>query len=144
MSSEARIARQVATRTDDPKWDEEIELLARALPPDLAQALHDRTDPRELLEIVLDLGREPEARATVARCLELVPPAENPAVASRTGLRVLAQIDARFGRMDAALETVRSQAAAGFWKRQDLLLDPDWTLLRKDPRFLKLAQGAEL
>jgi stage III sporulation protein SpoIIIAA len=43
-------------------WDEEIELLARALPPDLARALHERTDPRELLEIVLDLGREPEAR----------------------------------------------------------------------------------
>ena len=59
---ESFIARQVATRTQDPKWDEEIELLARALPPDLAQALHERTDPRELLEIVLDLGREPEAR----------------------------------------------------------------------------------
>src|SRR5437868_2415373 len=43
-------------------WDEEIELLARALPPDLARALHERIDPRELLEIVLDLGREPEAR----------------------------------------------------------------------------------
>jgi len=43
-------------------WDEEIELLARALPPELARALHERTDPRELLEIVLDLGREPEAR----------------------------------------------------------------------------------
>src|SRR6202165_523225 len=43
-------------------WSEEIELLARALPPDLAHALHERTDPRELLEIVLDLGREPEAR----------------------------------------------------------------------------------
>jgi stage III sporulation protein SpoIIIAA len=43
-------------------WDEEIELLARALPPDLARALHDRTHPSELLEIVLDLGREPEAR----------------------------------------------------------------------------------
>jgi stage III sporulation protein SpoIIIAA len=43
-------------------WDQEIELLARALPADLARALHERTDPRELLEIVLDLGREPEAR----------------------------------------------------------------------------------
>jgi len=42
-----------------PRWDEEIELLARALPADLARALHERTDPRELLEIVLDLGREP-------------------------------------------------------------------------------------
>ncbi len=45
-----------------PAWDEEVELLARALPADLARALHERTDPRELLEIVLDLGREPEAR----------------------------------------------------------------------------------
>ena len=44
------------------RWDEETELLARALPPDLARAIHDRIDPRELLEIVLDLGREPEAR----------------------------------------------------------------------------------
>src|SRR5713226_3243140 len=43
-------------------WDEEVELLSRALPTDLARALHERTDPRELLEIVLDLGREPEAR----------------------------------------------------------------------------------
>src|SRR5207237_6217074 len=43
-------------------WDEEVELLARALPPELARALHERTDPSELLEIVLDLGREPEAR----------------------------------------------------------------------------------
>src|SRR5436309_9499558 len=43
-------------------WDEEIELLARALPPDLARALHERIHPSELLEIVLDLGREPEAR----------------------------------------------------------------------------------
>jgi stage III sporulation protein SpoIIIAA len=43
-------------------WDEEVELLARALPPDLARALHERIDPSELLEIVLDLGREPEAR----------------------------------------------------------------------------------
>jgi stage III sporulation protein SpoIIIAA len=43
-------------------WDGEIELLAQALPPHLYQALHDRTDPAELLEIVLDLGREPEAR----------------------------------------------------------------------------------
>src|SRR5437773_9895899 len=43
-------------------WDEEVELLARALPPDLARALHERIHPSELLEIVLDLGREPEAR----------------------------------------------------------------------------------
>ena len=43
-------------------WDPEIELLAQTLPTHLYQALHDRIDPTELLEIVLDLGREPEAR----------------------------------------------------------------------------------
>jgi stage III sporulation protein SpoIIIAA len=45
-----------------PAWDSEIELLAQALPPHLYDALHSRTDPAELLEIVLDLGREPEGR----------------------------------------------------------------------------------
>jgi stage III sporulation protein SpoIIIAA len=48
--------------TPVPVWDPEIELLAQALPPHLYGALHERTDPAELLEIVLDLGREPEAR----------------------------------------------------------------------------------
>src|SRR5947209_15030613 len=43
-------------------WDQEVELLAQALPPHLYRSLHDRLDPRSLLEVVLDLGREPEAR----------------------------------------------------------------------------------
>ncbi len=46
----------------DSAWEREIELLAQALPPQLYHAVHDRTDPTLLLEIVLDLGREPEAR----------------------------------------------------------------------------------
>ena len=46
----------------DVAWDSEIELLAQTLPTHLYQALHDRIDPTQLLEIVLDLGREPEAR----------------------------------------------------------------------------------
>jgi stage III sporulation protein SpoIIIAA len=46
----------------EPAWDPEIELLAQTLPTHLYQALHDRIDPTQLLEIVLDLGREPEAR----------------------------------------------------------------------------------
>ena len=52
----------VTGRRPSGRWDEEVELLARALPADLARSLHERTDPGELLEIVLDLGREPEAR----------------------------------------------------------------------------------
>ncbi len=47
---------------DEGAWEREIELLAHSLPPHLYHALHDRTDPTQLLEIVLDLGREPEAR----------------------------------------------------------------------------------
>ena len=43
-------------------WDPEIELLAQTLPGHLHDALHERIDPTQLLEIVLDLGREPEAR----------------------------------------------------------------------------------
>jgi len=46
----------------DLVWDSEIELLAQTLPPHLYQALHELTSPHELLEIVLDLGRDPEAR----------------------------------------------------------------------------------
>jgi stage III sporulation protein SpoIIIAA len=51
------------------RWEEEIELLSQTLPPHLYQALHDRIDPGELLEIVLDLGREPEARVPAREVL---------------------------------------------------------------------------
>jgi stage III sporulation protein SpoIIIAA len=46
----------------DSRWDGEVELLAQTLPPHVYHALHERTAPDQLLEIVLDLGREPEAR----------------------------------------------------------------------------------
>lgn len=92
--------------------------------------------------IYAGLGREKEARETAQRCLDLVPPEENPAVASQTGLRIMAQINARFGAVDLALDAVRTQIEGGYWKRQDLLLDPDWELLRRDGRFLALAQAA--
>src|SRR5437764_2876252 len=58
MSAQARQPQPSRAST----LDAQVELLARALPPDLARALHERIDPSELLEIVLDLGREPEAR----------------------------------------------------------------------------------
>ncbi len=97
-----------------------------------------------LAVIYAALGREAEARAAAQTCLQLVPPTENPYIASRTGYRVLAQVEARCGHLDAALEIVRKQIAGGYWKRHDLLLDADWALLRRDPRFLQLAQSAPL
>ena len=71
-----------------PIWDPEIELLAQALPPHLYGALHERTDPHELLEIVLDLGREPEARVPGREVLlgtQVVTEADLEYVASRVG-----------------------------------------------------------
>ena len=69
-------------------WDHEIELLAQALPPHLYHALHERTNPGQLLEIVLDLGREPEARVPGREILlssQLVSEADLEYVASRVG-----------------------------------------------------------
>jgi stage III sporulation protein SpoIIIAA len=74
--------------TPVPNWDPEIELLAQALPPHLYGALHERTDPGELLEIVLDLGREPEARVPGREVLlssQAVTDADLEYVASRVG-----------------------------------------------------------
>ena len=46
-----------------PAWNEELSLLFDALPPRIAETCRQLPDSRgELLEIVLDLGREPEAR----------------------------------------------------------------------------------
>jgi stage III sporulation protein SpoIIIAA len=69
-------------------WDHEIELLAQALPPHLYHALHERTNPGQLLEIVLDLGREPEGRVPGREILlssQLVSEADLEYVASRVG-----------------------------------------------------------
>src|SRR5438552_4071191 len=54
-----RMQRGTGARPDTLKF---MALPENPLPAELARALHERTDPRELLEIVLDLGREPEAR----------------------------------------------------------------------------------
>jgi stage III sporulation protein SpoIIIAA len=71
-----------------PIWIPEIELLAQALPPHLYGALHERTDPGELLEIVLDLGRDPEARVPGREILlgtQVVTESDLEYVASRVG-----------------------------------------------------------
>ncbi len=43
---------------------DDLDLLLRAIPPDVVQAVHELTDPSQLIEIVMDLGRSPEARFT--------------------------------------------------------------------------------
>ncbi len=94
--------------------------------------------------IYAGLGRHDDARAAAQKCLELAPPNESVYVAAKASLRVAAQVHARAGRMDEALAIVRDQVDRGFWKKHDLLLDNDWTVLRRDPRFLALAQRARL
>ena len=41
---------------------DDLDLLLNALPPHISSPLRGREDNRELLEIVMDLGRRPEAR----------------------------------------------------------------------------------
>jgi stage III sporulation protein SpoIIIAA len=41
---------------------DDLSLLLKALPPDVLQAIRSLTDPTQLIEVVLDLGRRPEAR----------------------------------------------------------------------------------
>ena len=48
-----------------PSWEEELDLLLQALPPRIGAAAQRVSGGRgDLLEVVLDLGREPEARFT--------------------------------------------------------------------------------
>ncbi len=94
--------------------------------------------------IYAGLGRHDEAWNTARKCLELAPPTESVYLAARVSLRIVAQVAARSGRMDEALAIVREQVERGFWKKHDLLLDPDWHHLRQEPRFLALARQAQL
>jgi stage III sporulation protein SpoIIIAA len=43
---------------------DDLGLLLGALPPDILAAVQDLTDPSQLIEVVMDLGRKPEARFT--------------------------------------------------------------------------------
>jgi stage III sporulation protein SpoIIIAA len=43
---------------------DDLDLLLAALPPDVVAAVHALTDPADLIEVVMDLGRRPEARST--------------------------------------------------------------------------------
>jgi stage III sporulation protein SpoIIIAA len=43
---------------------DDLGLLLSALPPDILKAVQDQTDPVKLIEVIMDLGRKPEARST--------------------------------------------------------------------------------
>jgi stage III sporulation protein SpoIIIAA len=45
---------------------DDLDLLLAALPPDVVAAVHALTDPANLIEVVMDLGRRPEARSTAS------------------------------------------------------------------------------
>jgi tetratricopeptide (TPR) repeat protein len=90
------------------------------------------------------LGQKDEALAAVREAMKLVPPAENPYYAQIVTLPLLVEIQARFGMMDDALVVVREQIAAGWWRRNDLRLGPQFFFARKDPRFRELAEKAPL
>lgn len=56
----------------------------------------------------------------------------------------LAQVQARFGMIDETLAIVEAQSAAGWWRRNYLLLSPDRSILRKDALFRAIAAKARL
>ena len=97
-----------------------------------------------LARIYRGLGKKDEALAAARKCLTLVPPEKNPYFTTRAGLRVLVNAQAQFGQIDEALAIVRDQIAKGFWRRNDLLLNPEFSALQKDPRFRALAEKAPL
>ena len=43
---------------------DDLGLLLNALPPDIFRAVQELTDPTQLIEVIMDLGRKPEARFT--------------------------------------------------------------------------------
>jgi stage III sporulation protein SpoIIIAA len=43
---------------------DDLGLLLSALPPDIFKAVQQQTDPAKLIEVIMDLGRRPEARST--------------------------------------------------------------------------------
>jgi stage III sporulation protein SpoIIIAA len=57
------VADQGATHRRRESIDD-LDLLLNSLPPDIIRAVRDLTDPSQLIEVVMDLGRKPEARFT--------------------------------------------------------------------------------
>jgi stage III sporulation protein SpoIIIAA len=45
---------------------DDLDVLLAALPPDVVAAVHALTDPAQLIEVIMDLGRKPEARSTAS------------------------------------------------------------------------------
>jgi TolB-like protein/Tfp pilus assembly protein PilF len=97
-----------------------------------------------LAQVYAGLGRKDEALAAVQRSLELLPANQDQFIAAQSSLRVLVDVEGRFGMIDEALEVVKQQIAAGWWKRNVLLLHPDFIHLQKEPRFRALAEKAPL
>jgi TolB-like protein/Flp pilus assembly protein TadD len=92
-----------------------------------------------LVQIYAGLGRKDEALATAREVREQANGISYYMAQIDAGR---AQIDARFGMFDDAIELLKTQIPSGWLKRNDLLLGADWAELRKDPRFRVLAEKA--
>ncbi|MEA2647521.1 MAG: hypothetical protein QOE92_2604, partial [Chloroflexota bacterium] len=80
---------KVAAAEPHADWSQELDLLFSALPPRIRDAAREAMSNRdELLEVVMDLGREPEARFSESEVLlgtEAVTEADLEYVAARVG-----------------------------------------------------------
>jgi tetratricopeptide (TPR) repeat protein len=121
-----------------------------ALPPALTlrEEFPQLARPLILLAVIYaGLGREAEATVTAQHAIEIAPAEDRVAAAGDLAMgshAAAAIVHARFGRIDQALALVQANVAAGYWRRNYLLLCPDWARLRKDPRFRAIAENAPL
>ncbi|HEY3756086.1 MAG TPA: TIR domain-containing protein [Opitutaceae bacterium] len=136
---------QIRESMDDPSGAQRD--YATALELTRAYAAHQPEHIRSHLTLALleaALNQPAAARADVAQCLQLVPPEQNPFLAALTSQLVQIQVEYRLGARDHALQLLTEVIAAGFYKRNDLLLAPEWEKLRGDPQFHALAESAPL
>jgi tetratricopeptide (TPR) repeat protein len=86
------------------------------------------------------LDRKQEALREVGRAVELIPMHHDATVQHNTEIN-RAQVEARVGETDAAIEHIRHLLSIPCNLSPGMLrIDPRWAPLRNDPRFRKLAE----
>ncbi len=111
----------------------------------LAQRPEDRITLTALAWVYVCLGRDGDALRVARQAADSLP-VEKDAIAGRTFLAGLAEIEARTGRADEAVKILRQliTAPAGqFISIARLKIDPVWDPIRNDPGFQKLTSEPE-